>query len=414
MKRHRTPWPSAPLLLLAEWLLLCSQALPAGAGEPVVGQGIGRLIVDLGSKDFEVRDAATRALMELEEAPPALRQALGSPDLEVRRRAAEAIEGIEQRRALRGLARAQALAKEGRIVEAVDRIVAFAGRDGEGMGGQALTQFTGTLLGQIPGALREMDLETGRGLMDVETRRGFPAGHYSDYVKGIPVRPKEIFGGKVHVRERVVRVFARGEEVVLDTDSCLFSLVAASGDVRCHASTPFSVIIAGGNAVVTPVQSTIIICDGDVEVKEPAGGCLIVARGKVTPANSLRGSLVRSEDYIMNWNGKRTFLKNGAPDPLRFVKFFELSDVGLEVADRDGQGEPVRDGICIKDVRKGTAFSLVLQANDVITAVDGTKAVSQEIFRKLLRKQLARGSLRITFTVRRAGRTLDVAAPVKE
>jgi S1-C subfamily serine protease len=83
-------------------------------------------------------------------------------------------------------------------------------------------------------------------------------------------------------------------------------------------------------------------------------------------------------------------------------------------AERDGKGEPVRDGVCIKEVRQGTMFSPALQAGDVVTAVDGTKAASQEVLRKLLRKQLARGGPRITFTVRRAGQTSTVSIPVKD
>jgi S1-C subfamily serine protease len=84
------------------------------------------------------------------------------------------------------------------------------------------------------------------------------------------------------------------------------------------------------------------------------------------------------------------------------------------VAERDGQGGAVRDGICIKEVRKGTPFSSALQAEDVVTAIDGTKAASQEVFRRLLRKRLAQGGPRLTFTVRRGEKTAEVAVPVKD
>jgi S1-C subfamily serine protease len=113
-------------------------------------------------------------------------------------------------------------------------------------------------------------------------------------------------------------------------------------------------------------------------------------------------------------SGKRVALGEGPPDPFRFIKFFELSDVRLALAERDGQGEEVRDGVCIHDLLKGTMFSTALQAGDIVTAIDGIKATSREVFRKLLRKRLAQGGPRITFTVRRAGEIVEVAVPVKD
>jgi HEAT repeat protein len=79
MKLSWSAWPS---LLMALGLLSCldlgAPGLPAGEGKPGAGPGLERLIEDLGSRDFEVREAATRALKEMDEAEAALRQALGS------------------------------------------------------------------------------------------------------------------------------------------------------------------------------------------------------------------------------------------------------------------------------------------------------------------------------------------------
>jgi hypothetical protein len=408
MKRHGTVCLSVLVVLgLASCLalVLCTLPEPAAARPPDVE----RLIGDLGSKDFDVREAATRALKELDEALPALRQALTSPDLEVRRRAAAAIEGIEQRRALRGLLRAQALAKEGRIVEAVDRVVAFARRDSEGKGGQALTGFAGAILEHLPEEfLRKSHLGPGE-------RKHLPVGDFRTYIDS--VRPHEIVGGKISYGKRDADrggVFARGEEVSIGDHHCILSLVATSGEFRCRPPVDRSVIIAGDNVRIEEACGVIIVCDGDVEVTGRAAVSLIVARGKVTGPQSIRYSIVRSRDFVSDAFADKEAGTKETPDPLAFVKFFELSDVGLTVAERDGKGEPVRDGVCLKDVRKGTIFSPALQAGDVVTAVDGTKAASQEGLRKLLRKRLAQGGPRITFTVRRAGQTSTVSIPVKD
>jgi hypothetical protein len=416
MKRHWTAWPSLLLfltLLSCLALTLCPKALPAGAGEPSAAPGLDRLIEDLGSMDFEVREAASRALVELDEAPAALRRALGSPDLEIRRRAADAIDGIEQRRALRGLTRAWALAKEGRIVEAAERIVAFARRDSQGLGGQALTEFVARLVEQLPRErLKKNSIDPPDDI------RGFPSGDFRRWLD--IAHPKEIFSGKHSFPppHPQVQVFARGDEVTLDAQVCDCSLILASGDVRSPAAfVHHSVIVAGGDVVLKKGGATqaVIICDGSVEVSG-ADNCLIVARGKVPGPPTVRLSLVRTGTgtYIAEPGRKNLVLLEDTPDPFAFVKFFELSDVGLTVAERDGQGEAVRDGVCIQEVRKGALFASTLQAGDVVTAIDGTKATAKEDFRRLLRKRLARGGPRLTFTVRRAGQTSEVAVPVKD
>ncbi len=173
-------------------------------------------------------------------------------------------------------------------------------------------------------------------------------------------------------------------------------------------------IAINGSTATVVLTNVSIVCDGDVELTEGAWVSLIVARGKVTYPSPSRMVVVRSRDFVSNPFADREVGTKETPDPFAFVKFFELSDVGLTVAERDGKGEPVRDRVCIKEVRKGLIFSPALQAGDVVTAVDGIKASSPEVLRKLLRKQLARGGPRITFTVRRAGQTTEIAVPVKD
>jgi hypothetical protein len=246
----------------------------------------------------------------------------------------------------------------------------------------------------------------------------FPAGDFRSWIGYTD--PKEISGGKLSYGDRDSTrfgssVFARGEEISLDAQGMFgFCLVASSGDVRVRGNVVWSVIIAGGNVTLDRgAGSAIIVCDGDVEMRDGVGdNCLIVTRGKVT-GKTLK-CVIRAEDYFQDAEGKKVAMKEGTADPFGSVKFFEAADVGLAIADRDGKGEPLRDSICLKEVGKGSLFSSALQAGDVVTAIDGKKAPSQEAFRKLLRRQLARGGPRITFTVLRAGQTSTVSVPVKD
>jgi hypothetical protein len=110
--RPRRSWPLG--------LLLCTSVCIA-TNEPSCllknqpSDPVARWVDDLGSDSYEARESATRALMELEEEPPLLRQALQSPNLEVRRRAALIRDAHVAKQAQRGLLKVHALAKEGRI-----------------------------------------------------------------------------------------------------------------------------------------------------------------------------------------------------------------------------------------------------------------------------------------------------------
>jgi S1-C subfamily serine protease len=91
-----------------------------------------------------------------------------------------------------------------------------------------------------------------------------------------------------------------------------------------------------------------------------------------------------------------------------------LSDVGFTVTDRDPKGEPIRDGVGLKEVCEGTPFAIGLRVGDVVMALNGTKTTSPEALRRLLRPKLAQGSSILTFTVRRSSKTLDVPIPIKD
>jgi membrane-associated protease RseP (regulator of RpoE activity) len=193
-------------------------------------------------------------------------------------------------------------------------------------------------------------------------------------------------------------------------------MIAASGDVQI-SWTRHSFIVAGGDIKkVVDLDGSIIICDGDVELRNmPSSTSLIVARGKVTCVHGpLRNGLIRSGHTLHLYDGKTIDLtKNGAGDPFAFVKFFELADLGITAEDLPPHEKSDALGVLLKEVRKDSPFANGLRPGDRIIALEEKKTTTTEIFRRILRRKLAEDEPTITFTVRHSGRTLDVPIPMK-
>ena len=118
-----------PLPLLAACLGVARCALPSPlrgrADEPALPEpDAARLVRDLGSNDFKVREAATRRLLEYEAPPPALRAAEKSRDAEVARRASRIIHEITQREENAAFAKLTEFARHGEV----DRFIELLAR----------------------------------------------------------------------------------------------------------------------------------------------------------------------------------------------------------------------------------------------------------------------------------------------
>lgn len=419
MKRSYLSSLTAVLLL---GTLTCLLGLPwrqscaAAQGSPIEKK-IERLIRNLGSGSFEEREAATRALKELEDAEPALRKLVKSDDLEIRRRAADILKALARKRGGRILAQALAMAKMGRAVEMADRLVFCAESDKSAEGWSAAMRLSEKVIDLIPPAPHDLQ-KIFRHVSGVATngRSWFPAGDFRAWVEHCTPKPEEISGREVILQGNCRRL-VRAERVSWGKkppEGPGGSIVLASEDVHIYRAV-FSLIIAGGNVEIDFLRNSIVICDGDVNLTGSIGDNVIIARGNVMSRRSIfPGSMVRSDGFIRLINRKPVAITDKTPDPFAFVKFFELADVGLTAVDRDLRDKPIRDGVFLKDVSKKSPFAAGLRAGDVIAAIDGKKTSSKEDFRRLLRRKLAEGSLAITFTVRRADKILDVAIPVKD
>jgi S1-C subfamily serine protease len=166
---------------------------------------------------------------------------------------------------------------------------------------------------------------------------------------------------------------------------------------------------------VKQITNSIIVIDGHLKRIYGATDSIIIVRGDIIKAPppvrypdiefyGLRNSIIictgkyRPSDKCIE---TKSYLKDQVEQPLGFIKWFTIGEVGLEVspAPSDGlQVDKLHDG---KPARKAG-----LDLGDVIIAVDGMQIDGQES----LRRRLMRGVVneRCTVTVKRGGKSLDV------
>jgi hypothetical protein len=387
-----------------------------------------RLLEDLGSDLFETREAATRALEALEDEPIGLREGLKSPDLEVRRRVEGILKSYVPKRARRGLTKAVALAKEGRIEEMVERLVLWNEFDREKEKSKAIAELTA----------RAFEWEH-RHFFNLEAiYRGFKLGgprfksrsqrkKYSESeLKEFRESPSVEDIAEVHTNYKEVRGKNIVEENIQRT--AVKTIYIASGDVRLPGVI-CGVIFANGNVEVLQAQNSIIFCAGDFtcDCTKKGGAldhCFIVANGEVRCSTLVRDCTIVAGRSVLIPKGAKIY--SGAiltVHPDRFpLKFFVPETVGLTVGQHhrgntiiDLNGIAITgDGVSVYKVRKDSPFAAGLRAEDVITAVDKIEIRSSARLRKVLCGKLAEGGPTITFTVLRAGKTVEVPIAVKD
>jgi hypothetical protein len=391
---------------------LGNTAPPANAATGSAGRTIDDLIADLSSDQYEAREAATRALKERVDAIPALQKSRRSFDLEVRRRVAEILVELERKCAVHGLRKAKAFGKAGRAVEVAD-LLSFAVncKASADEGWESLTRFADQARANSLPLFSPYNTEF--------KFPAFPAGEFRRYVNRVHPTERAIKNFDIVVEKAGHpllkgtrnRLLLRGESVSIrgfhGESELTVSIIAASGNVKIMVAN-CCLIIAGGD-VNASLDSSILVCDGDVN----CGGenSIIIARGNI--AGKYKNCVIRSRGSLQFPNGKTIDLKNGVPDPFAFVKFFELSDVGLSAEDALPRDKSDVKGVRLKEVRKHSPFASQLRGEDVIIALEDKRTPTTELFRRLLRRKLAEGEPSLTFTVRRAGKTLDVPIPMK-
>src|SRR6516165_9351291 len=127
-------------------VIMGTHPLPCAGDEPTPAKRvIDELIAQLGDESFAVREAATKQLMEREDAIPALSRALKSRDAEVARRAREIRDVLARREKERAFARLADLVKCGAVDQAVEKFVRREKWDDETAGWQLFAELAGKL-----------------------------------------------------------------------------------------------------------------------------------------------------------------------------------------------------------------------------------------------------------------------------
>jgi hypothetical protein len=328
-----------------------------------------------------------------------------SPERETRTRAVTAVTAIRRRAELRERARPNVFATTGRVDLFVASTATWlvpedvriwqtvldiaAGLDRQ-------TQFRWRIAGERPSVTPDQFWLVSLKPQFVRSETAFEVPRRNALDK---YWPGGILAPSVTAAASLERTLVLSRGPVRSPQRIAQSVVLANGDVSVRGGLEVSVLVCDGDVDIGgPLWRSIVIARGDIKGGDRGGGaiqCALIARGKVTiHARKVAGERLPT-----------AVIENASDDQLGFVKFFELSRVGLEVADAD---KVVR----IKSVADGKTFAAAgARVGDVVEGVNGTKPDSAESLRRMLRDALAVGDA--TVTVRRgdAVHTLRVVLP---
>jgi hypothetical protein len=371
----------------------------AGAqADLLTGTEIDKLIAQLGSDPFEVREAATQKLKQHEEAIPALQQALKSSDGEVARRAAVILDFFALQEKKRAFAKLAALGKAGRVDQAVEKLVRRKEWDDEDACWQVLAELAGRLT----------DLEQKQfGKVSLQPAAEVPARDFRRYRENM--RPHFRAGSHLSPRDLMdTRFVVRAVQLQTDVHKIASLLAAAS-----RAKTPIldrSVLFAGDSVEVANVDNSLIVCDGEVTAQGCITNSLIIARGDIHCFDLVENSrIITAGSLRLDGFGKLTGtkVKEKEAKPLDFVTFFDPAQVGIKVEKADS-------GLRVKEAAKDKLFARAgLRADDLVVAVDGDTVKDPEVFRRLLRAKLAVDG-EMALKVRRGEQTLELHVLCKD
>jgi hypothetical protein len=383
-----------PLCLVAAIAVVLTRPTAGADKLAPVDADIQKWIAQLGSDNFDVREEATRRLMDRPDAIPALRNARQSPDAEVRRPAAQILDVLDRNEKERDFAQFRKFALDGAIDQAVEKLVRREKWDDATACWQVLAELAGKLT----------DLEQiAFGKTTLPAPDEVPARDFRKYLA--KVHPEITGGGPLEPLQLMRHHFvARGEEMSTDVAK-IHSLLASSGRIR-GLDTHQAVIFAGDAVELSyRVDDSLIVCDGDSTAGAEARNSLIIARGDVWFRDAVKNCRVITSGHVHHAKGKAvtdTKVQENEPKPLGFVRFFDPVQVGLSVE--------TASGVRIKEAGKAFAGA-GLRPDDLVVALNGTDVKDGATFRRLLRGQLATGA-ELVFKVRRVEAVIRV--PPKE
>ncbi len=375
------------MLVVIALPLLFGEAKAAAAEEPEIE----KLVRDLGDKSFGVRRGAVRRLTELE-AVDALRKALDSDDPEIARLADRALKDLEKLDVPRSLQKLRQEMAEGKADFVIDRFARWKGPENDKISWQLMIDFAWDITKR---ATKKHPV-----LISGWFSKREPIRSAKEFDR---VNPRELLF--IDLRQRFVLSeprcgFVRAEGIETAGRGWMQGVLVSSDGIRLRLSGPQSIVFVSGQASVTDIRDTILICDGDVQVDDCITTSIVVA--KSVKCFGARNSVIAATGNITSRQAKdptASWLEN-EPNPFGFIKWFTIAEVGLEVA-------AAKDAVKVEKLHDGKLpIKSGLKVGDVITAVDGTKIDSPESFRRRLMRGVV--NEHCTLTVKRGAMSLDV------
>ena len=375
--------------------------IPAGPGSASDRDGrrssasVEDLIRRLGDDNYDVREEATRLLTELDEAVPALTRAAKSSDPEIARRAQAVLHilSMQGRGTFAGWVKQ---ARGGEIDLVTDHSIREAGRDKEPDCWQVIAELCVAL------DVHQYNAAGRRSLAKWDSVR------INDYLSFAAERDPAFLTSAnalwVGQDGRGPIFAARARAIDLGVPA-IYSLFLSSDRFRAVAGSHLvdSGVFSNGSIDVDNVARSIFVCDGDCVVRNCATNCLFITRGTFECRENLVDcTVIAGGNVSVNpRNVRNTTIKPNEPKPLGFVKFFDVSRLGLTL---DPSGAAVR----VKEIKGDSTLSTAgLRPGDVLAAVDGKDVTSGESFRRAIRPFFATEGQTI-LRVRRDGRELSL------
>lgn len=380
---------------LAMSILVPAQALAAqsAADKKASDEQITRLIEQLSDVDFKIRERATRQLKELDEALPALRQALKNADLEKGRRLHSVINVVELRLAERFIKAAVANINAEGIDLFIDRMVL-----GKDYATEARWKIAIELASALTKRASQFGLQAPKALEQDYLKLSIVGG----WGEGI-VPPARVLLRGTDRRTAIVQRSLILSSKSLDSISILQdSILFVNGDIKHLAVATNSVVFCNGTIKqLSQPKNSIIFCNGVVEslgITQESG---IFVRGELRQLGIIKNSVIEATELqgsgitenntflnqaaIFNVNSRNDRFQKAEPSPLSLFRYFSPEQLGMSFTMVDGDVH----------IDKVTPEQPLAQAGllkgDLILAVDREKFLSREAFTTLMRRRVVAG-----------------------
>jgi len=370
---------------------------------------IQRLLDDLDSGEFEVRERAANKLLALEEkALPALRAATRArPSLEKLRRLESIIARTEQVLLDREITRLV-----GQINEiGIDQFIAYMVE----RKGFAQDKTWAAALALAQAMVKRAEQVGGKKLPGVgDEFLKFPLAGGPPEI-GLNGKKCFLVSGMEGIN-CIHDCFIISNGPVKDLNSTRKSILFVNGDIDGWNGTDDCVIFCDGNIKgLNGTDNCIIFCTGRVENLNSLSGCVVFADGAFTQGNSTSKNVMHVKAVQTNYSGDNQYL--GLKEikanlsqrdaflpaeraPLYPLRLFDLVNLGIEVAAEN-------NGVVVTKTVAGKLLPRVgVRAVDQITAIDGKLISSVGEARRLLRRKIAADTTVLQLT--RGLETLDL------